>query len=189
MRNKYYVYAIIVDGAIKYVGKGSNGREKLHLKLVLSIVRRRAVGEVVRTSRFHNELAKAWLAGSTIEEVILHSDLTEQQALRLEVKEIKRRRKTLWNTHSGGENFGSWRGTMSPKRRYQQEPVLRHLSRLYPPQGKVPDRVPTETVRQQVAAALAHENEELIHRGEPVMPAPSWETVHRALGRDRQRRK
>jgi chorismate mutase len=189
MKNKYYVYAIIVDGAIKYVGKGSYGREKVHLKLVLSIVRRRAVGEVVRTSRFHNELAKAWLAGSTIEEVILHSDLTERQALSLEVKEIKRRRKALWNTHSGGENFGSWRGTMSPKRRYQQEPVLRHLSRLYPPGGKVPDRIPTETVRQQVAAALAHENEELIHRGEPAMPAPSWETVHRALGRDRQRRK
>ena len=78
---------------------------------------------------------------------------------------------------------------MSPKRRYQQEPVLRHLSRLYPPQGKVPDRVPTETVRQQVAATLARENEELIRRGEPVMSAPSWETVNRALGRDRQRRK
>ena len=27
---------------------------------------------------------------------------------------------------------------------------------LYPPEGKVPDRVPTETVRQQVAAELAH---------------------------------
>jgi chorismate mutase len=188
-KDKYYVYAILVDGAIKYVGKGSNGKEKVHLKLVLSIVRRRAVGEVVRTSRFHNELAKAWLAGSTIEEVILHSDLTERQALGLEVKEIKRRRKALWNTHSGGENLGSWRGTMPPRRRYQQESVQRHLSKLYPPGGKVPDRVPTETVRQQVAAALAHENEELIRRGEPVMPAPSWETVHRALGRDRQRRK
>ena len=44
----------------------------------------------------------------------------------------------------------------SPRRRYQQEPVLRHLSKLYPPEGKVPDRVPTETVRQQVAAELAH---------------------------------
>jgi hypothetical protein len=27
---------------------------------------------------------------------------------------------------------------------------------LYPLEGKVPDRVPTETVRQQVAAELAH---------------------------------
>jgi hypothetical protein len=78
---------------------------------------------------------------------------------------------------------------MSPRRRYQQEPVLRHLSKLYPPEGKVPDRVPTETVRQQIAAELTHENEELIRRGELAMPAPSWETVHRALGRDRQRLK
>ena len=75
------------------------------------------------------------------------------------------------------------------RRRYQQDPVLLHLSKLYPPDGKVPDRVPTETVRQRVLAELAHENEELIRRRLPPMPAPSWETVHRALGRDKQRRK
>jgi hypothetical protein len=75
------------------------------------------------------------------------------------------------------------------RRRYQQESVLLHLSKLYPPDGKVPDRVPTETVRQRVLAELAHENEELIRRGVPPTPGPSWETVHRALGRDKQRRK
>ena len=53
----------------------------------------------------------------------------------------------------------------------------------------MPDRVPTETVRQWVLTELAHENEELIRRGVPPMPGPSWETVHRALGRDKQRRK
>ena len=84
--------------------------------------------------------------------------------------------------------------TISPpagpkRRRYQQEPVLLLLSKLYPPDGKVPDRVPTETVRQRVLAELAHENEELVRRGLPPMPGPSWETVHRALGRDKQRRK
>ena len=75
------------------------------------------------------------------------------------------------------------------RRRYQQEPVLLCLPKLYPPDGEVPDRVPTETVRQRVLAELAHENEELIRRGVPPMPGPSWETVHRALGRDKQRRK
>ena len=74
------------------------------------------------------------------------------------------------------------------RRRYQQDPVLLHLPKLYPPDGKVPDRVPTETVRQRVLAELAHENEELIHRGVPPMRVPSWETVHRALGRDKQHR-
>jgi hypothetical protein len=76
-----------------------------------------------------------------------------------------------------------------PKRRcYQQEPVLLLLFQLYPPDGKVPDRVPTETVRQRVLAELARENEELILRGIPPIPGPSWETVHRALGRDKRRR-
>ena len=83
--------------------------------------------------------------------------------------------------------------TISPparpkRRRYQREPVLLHLSKLYPPDGKVPDRVPTETVRQRILAELAHENEGLIRRGIPPMPGPSWETVHRALGRDKRRR-
>ena len=75
------------------------------------------------------------------------------------------------------------------RRRYQQEPVLQYLSKLYPPDGKVPDRIPTETVRQWVLTHLAHENEELMLRGLPPMPAPSWETVHRALGREKPRRK
>ena len=75
------------------------------------------------------------------------------------------------------------------RRRYQQDPVLLHLSKLYPPDGKVPNRVPTETVRQRVLAELAHENEELIRRGVPPMRVPSWETVHRALGREKRRRK
>ena len=75
------------------------------------------------------------------------------------------------------------------RRRYQQDPVLLHLSKLYPPDGKVPNRVPTEAVRQRVLAELAHENEELIRRGVPPMRVPSWETVHRALGRDKQHRK
>jgi hypothetical protein len=73
-------------------------------------------------------------------------------------------------------------------RRYQQDPVLLCLPKLYPPDGEVPDRVPTETVRQRVLAELAHENEELIRRGVPPVRGPSWETVHRALGRDKQRR-
>jgi hypothetical protein len=77
---------------------------------------------------------------------------------------------------------------MSRRRRYRQEPVLRHLLKLYPPDGKVPYGVTTETVRQRVAAELAAENDELIRKGQTPMSIPSWDTVHRALGRDKQRR-
>jgi hypothetical protein len=77
----------------------------------------------------------------------------------------------------------------SRRRRYQQEHVLLHLVRLYPPDGKVPYGFPTETVRQRVAAELAAENNELIRKGQTPMSIPSWDTVHRALGRDKQRRK
>jgi hypothetical protein len=58
----------------------------------------------------------------------------------------------------------------------QTRRVLQTLVKLYP-DGKVPDDVPTETVRGQVAGKLAADN-----RKEPLT-APSWDTVNRALGR------
>jgi hypothetical protein len=56
--------------------------------------------------------------------------------------------------------------------------VLRVLPQLFPPEGKVPDEVPTETVRGQVAKVLESENRRLGLRN------PGWDSVRRALGRD-----
>jgi hypothetical protein len=55
--------------------------------------------------------------------------------------------------------------------------VLQALKKLYPPDGKVPNDVPTAIVQGQVSKELSvdSKNRELA--------APSWDTVNRALGR------
>ena len=56
--------------------------------------------------------------------------------------------------------------------------VLPVLKKLYPPDGKAPDDVPTEDVRALVNKKLADDSK---NRG---LADPSWDTVNRALGRD-----
>src|SRR5262249_23535137 len=63
-------------------------------------------------------------------------------------------------------------------------PKLRSFDgQLRYPGGRVPDDVPTETVRQQVIEFLDHEARELGLTGNDKPNDPSWDTVHRALGR------
>jgi hypothetical protein len=103
-----YVYAVIVDGVIRYVGKGSGARVRAHMRIARSIARRRAAGEAVRASHFYNRLTQAWLAGAEIREMIIASGLTDTQAYDREIGEIAARRKELWNFWGGGE--GSSKG-------------------------------------------------------------------------------
>jgi hypothetical protein len=92
-----YVYAIVVDGKRRYIGKGSGKRHLTHMQMVRSIARRRAAGEVIETSRLYKELTKAWLAGRIIETVILFDGLSDEAALDLEEGLITEG-KGLWNT-------------------------------------------------------------------------------------------
>jgi hypothetical protein len=59
------------------------------------------------------------------------------------------------------------------------------LPKLYPPDGKVPDSVSTETVRQNVIAEfkIVALKAAKLEGGEPKGVEVSWDTVHRALGR------
>lgn len=110
-----YVYAILVDGICRYIGKGSGTRARAHMRIVRSIARKRAAGEAVRASHFYNRLTKAWLAGSEIEEVILVDGLTHEQAYECEIEEIASRT-GLWNFWAGGEG-GSKGYTKPPEQR------------------------------------------------------------------------
>src|SRR6516162_4318183 len=93
-----YVYAIIVDGIVRYIGKGSGNRKLAHMRLVRSIARRRAAGEHVRTSHFYNRLTKAWLEGAEIEEVVIVDGLTHGAAYAREIAEIAAAAQgQLWN--------------------------------------------------------------------------------------------
>jgi hypothetical protein len=112
-----HVYAIVVDGMVRYIGKGSGGRARAHMRLVKSIARRRSAGETVRTSHFYNRLTKAWLDGAEIQEVIIADGMTDQDAYDREIAEIAAApQRRLWNSWDGGE--GSSKGyAKSPEQR------------------------------------------------------------------------
>jgi hypothetical protein len=95
-----YVYAVLVDGIVRYIGKGSGRRLRSHMKIVRSMARRRAAGEtIVAGSPFYEDLCKAYLWGSGIEAVILKDCLLHEQAFRHEIAERgKYPASQLWNS-------------------------------------------------------------------------------------------
>jgi hypothetical protein len=104
MDKRAYVYTIVVDGIVRYIGKGSTTRVRAHMRIVKGIARRRAAGEAVRASHFYNRLTKAWVNGAEIEEIIIVDQLTDQEAYQREIVEIGNAPQgQLWNYWSGGE--------------------------------------------------------------------------------------
>ncbi|WP_262027563.1 hypothetical protein [Microvirga sp. Mcv34] len=101
-----YVYAVLVDGIVRYIGKGTGRRVFDHARKARSLARRRAAGETVRSTLFYNKLAAAWRDGAEIEEVILRDRLSDQEAFKIEAEEIASR-SGLWNQHPGGEGANS----------------------------------------------------------------------------------
>jgi len=100
-----YVYAIIVDDVVKYIGKGSGRRAIRHVQKMHQLLRARAAGEVVRATHLHNRMAKAWRNGSSLEIVTLIDGLTDEQAFIKEVELIASYpHGQLWNQTLGGEN-------------------------------------------------------------------------------------
>jgi hypothetical protein len=102
MTNGAYVYAVLVDGVRRYIGKGRGRRALMHMKEVRSITRRRAAGEIVRTTIFYNRLAKAWRNGAQIEIEIIVDGLSDREAFDREVAEISQTKQQLWNMLPGG---------------------------------------------------------------------------------------
>ena len=97
-----YVYAILVDDVMRYVGKGRDKRLYIHV----IEARRSAARCGARTSnlhpRVHRKLVEAVRAGSDIAEIVILDGLTDQNAFRLEYEIIgnfhKGRPGQLWNT-------------------------------------------------------------------------------------------
>ena len=97
-----YIYAIIVDGAVRYIGKGRNGRMYTHL-IEAKCTSARCPAETAHLlPRKHRKLVEAVRAGSQIIETVITSDLTDRAAYRLESRMIgefhKFRAGQLWNT-------------------------------------------------------------------------------------------
>jgi hypothetical protein len=103
-KKRFYVYAIYVDGIVRYIGKGSNGRMHFHAIEARRINNRRALGaNTDRTStNFYRKFAEAMRHGATITEEIMIDGLTEREAYRIEKQKIEELQKDdrgqLWNT-------------------------------------------------------------------------------------------
>lgn len=101
-----YVYAIVVDGVVRYVGKGTGGRKDDHFRQARRIIREGADLSFTPSVCASN-LAVAIQSGSDVSCRIVASDLGEQAAYDLERRLIARLRNGLWNKSPGGKGFTS----------------------------------------------------------------------------------
>ena len=97
-----YVYAILVDGVVRYIGKGRNGRMNTHLiEAKRSAVRCRA-NTTQLSPRMHRRMVEAVKSGASIQERMIVGGLTDRQALRIESQLSaafhRFRTDQLWNT-------------------------------------------------------------------------------------------
>lgn len=104
---KSYVYAILVDGIVRYIGKGiSLSRMLGHVKEAERINRKRDEGKIIKTTKFYNKLAKALLDKAVIGNEIIAKGLSNAKAFEREAEEIAKCPKDqLWNIAPGGVGF------------------------------------------------------------------------------------
>ncbi len=96
-----YVYGIHVDGVLRYIGKGTNGRMYAHMKEVRQRLTRKFKLKNV-WPLFQRKLTQAVMKGAVIEEIVLADNLTSKEAYKLEHRHLERlvyagNREQLWN--------------------------------------------------------------------------------------------
>ena len=99
--NRSYVYVIHVDGVLRYIGKGTNGRMCAHMKEVRQRLTRKFKLKNI-WPLFQRKLTEAVMKGAVIEEIVLADNLTSKQAYKLEYHHLERmvyagNREQLWN--------------------------------------------------------------------------------------------
>lgn len=94
-----YVYVILVDGVLRYVGKGRRGRMHDHIRVARSIGK----GKTYKPSTVHRNLAKAIDDGSSIVLRKILVGLGDDEAYALEKRAIEiAGLENLWNEIPGG---------------------------------------------------------------------------------------
>jgi hypothetical protein len=127
-----YVYAILVDGVVRYVGKGRNARMYTHLIEAKRSAARYRARTTQLSPRMHRRLVEAVRSGAEIKERIIVGGLTDRQALRIESRLSaafhKFRTDQLWNIID--ERFIDPRWL--PEKWHDPENVLYRLPRPLP---------------------------------------------------------
>ena len=97
-----YVYEIRVDGVVRYIGKGRNGRMYSHMIEAQRTANKPGVKIANLSPYFRKMLVRAIRRGAKIEEKIAADNLTDQEAYTLERQMIgnlhKHHAGQLWNT-------------------------------------------------------------------------------------------
>lgn len=99
-----YVYAIVVDGVVRYIGKGSGDRLVYHMTIARRVLRTGSEGNRRGTTRrLYIELASAIGLGSRIELTKLREGLSVHEAFAEERALVaKAGPDHLWNMRAGG---------------------------------------------------------------------------------------
>lgn len=97
---KCYVYAIVVDGVVRYIGKGTGWRVRQHFAIARRLTVVRASGHKVKASYFHNKLSKSLLAGADVTSLILRDGMSDAEAYAEECRQIEAH-DGLWNRWVG----------------------------------------------------------------------------------------
>lgn len=103
---KYYVYEVIVDGDVRYVGKGRGRRAARHVGIAAAVTRNDK--HRYARSRFYKALGAAIEAGQSVEIQYAGTGLSSEQAFRQEMDRIATYGlENLWNSTPGGEGISS----------------------------------------------------------------------------------
>lgn len=152
--NTAYVYAFMVDGVIRYIGKGRDRRMHAHMTIVRHILngRRHRKEQVV-----HRRMAAAIKESADVQWAVIKSRLSDAEAFALEIDTIASIHKDdLWNVCEGGRGCSSadalerwsrpeYRAKQAEKRADPE--VRRHKSES----GRITQNIPE--VRERVKAA------------------------------------
>lgn len=184
-----YVYHVTVDGIVRYVGKGTRRRSKLHARKARLLNERRARGEKVgKQTRWENYLAKALRDGRTVRDLVVVDGLIEDDAFYLECVHIASFRANtpgkVFNRWSGGQGFRS-----EDMKRLWADPAFReHLEHKLAD----PKRRESTSKRQRELWADPNYRETISRQVKAQMEAqwadPSFRTTHSARLREQSRK-
>lgn len=107
---KSYVYELLVDDVVRYIGMGRGNRINVHVAVAKRINRKLQLGQTVSALQVHHLLADALSKGAKVEQRFLMQGLTNEEARQAEVGLIAQApTEQLWNVHPGGGGASSER--------------------------------------------------------------------------------